>query len=178
MSTKVIPIHGLVTSYTQAEEDILTTQSNGQPANKMLIYNSDLGKARIWNGTSFENCQLLNSDGSLGLTFFNQSGGVSVSKVMAFTVAPNVSSGYSIDISRAGFANVLGYSIIAIRNTATATSSPNVSVKSVTTSAIVVNITEGSTNLVTLLSVLLLSGAPDVFSPVSGLTLNVIVFGN
>lgn len=181
-TTKIIPIYALAVSMDQTEINAFAITMAGVSANKSVVFNSTIGKTQIWNGSAFENMALMNSDGTINvsnnITFFNQSGAIIVNKVMSFSVTPNTSNGYSISISQAGFTNVMGYSIIAVKNTGAATSSPNVSVKSVSTSAIVVNITEGSTNIVTLLSTSLLSGAPVVFADVTGLTLNVVVFGN
>lgn len=137
------------------------------------------------NGTT----TLVNSNGSqiiiTGNTRnYNQSGQVAVIKSMCFTVSASTSNGLSIDISQAGFTSILGYSVMAIRNTSNASASPNVSVKSVSNTAIVVNIVEANTAtqgvLLNLLGGLVnvLSGAPSVYANTVGLSINVMVWGN
>ena len=116
---------------------------------------------------------------SLGINYFNAAGAFPVpTKKWIALVTPTTGNGYSIDISSAGFSSIVNVQVIAVKNTATVTSAPNVSIKTVSTSAIVVNITEGSTNLVTLLSTSVLSGLPVIFANMSGLTLYVEVTGS
>ena len=114
-----------------------------------------------------------------GTTFTDLSGAaVSVTKVAMGTVTPSTGNGYSIDISGVGFSNVLGYEIMSVKSTASATSVPKVSVKSVSNTAIVVNIIEGNANTVNILGSLVLLGVSEQFVNTTGLTLNVIVYGN
>lgn len=110
---------------------------------------------------------------------FNASGSVTAfTKRWTGEVAPSTGNAYSIDISSAGFSTIGNVQIIGIKNTATVTSMPNVSIKTKSTSAIVVNITEGNTATVVILGINVLNGAPTIFANVSGLTLSVMVEGN
>ncbi len=92
-------------------------------------------------------------------------------------VTPSTSNGYSIDISSAGFSSIIGIKILTIKNNSTANLSSNVSVKTWTTSSVVVNIVEGNANTVSILGINVLSGAPLVFANVTGLTLSVEITG-
>ncbi len=87
------------------------------------------------------------------------------------------SSGLSIDISSASFTIILGYQIIAIRNTGTLTSCPNISIKTVSTAAIVVNITEANSSLVSVLGFSVLQGVPVILANASGLSIMAVVWG-
>lgn len=100
-----------------------------------------------------------------GITDLSGSG-LSTTKIRIGTFTPTTGNGYSIDISGGGFSNIWGYSIIPIKNTATPNSVPLVSIKSVSTSAIVVNLVEGQ------------AGLGLVFADVTGVTLKVVVYGN
>lgn len=111
-------------------------------------------------------------------TYYNASGSMSApTKVWMGTVTPTTGNGYSINISSAGFSTILGYQVIVNKNNSTANSSANVSVKSVSTSALVVNIVEGNASTTTILGINVLSGAPLDWANTTGMTLSVIVFG-
>lgn len=115
---------------------------------------------------------------SFSTSYYNTAGIIKQNvKVFVAEVTPNTSNGYSIDISAAGFSTILSTSVIAKRNTSTASTSPNVSIKSESTSAIVVNVTEDNPNTIAILGISVLSGLPSVFANVTGLTLKVIVIG-
>lgn len=105
---------------------------------------------------------------------------VSVTKRAVGTVTPNTGDGYSISISGAGFTNILGVTVTPVRGSVTlATASPKVSIESVSTSAIVVNIIEGNPNTVNILGNLVLLGTSEVFvTSFTNLTLRVEVWGN
>jgi hypothetical protein len=105
---------------------------------------------------------------------------ISITKRAIGTVTPNTGDGYSINISGAGFTNVLGVSITPVRASVTvATASPKVSIESISTSAIVVNIIEGNPNTVNILGSLVLLGTSETFvTSFTGLTLKVEVYGN
>lgn len=103
---------------------------------------------------------------------------ISVTKWATGTVSPSTGNGYSIDISGVGFTNVIGYSVEAIKNTATPTSAPKVSIKSISSTAIVVNIIEGNSSTVNILGSLVLLGTSEQFAITTGLTLKVSVWGN
>lgn len=103
---------------------------------------------------------------------------VSITKQAFATVTPTTGNGYSIDISGVGLSNLVGYSIVPIKSTATATSVPKIAIKSESTSAIVVNIIEGNASTVNILGSLVLLGTSEQFVNVTGLTLKVILYGN
>lgn len=111
-------------------------------------------------------------------TNFNGSGQISITKRWMGVITPNTGNGYSVDISSAGFSNVMSVNAIAAKNTATTTSVPNISVKSYTTTAVVLNIIEGNSSLVSILGSGVLLGVSTQFANVSGLTVWVIVEGN
>lgn len=103
---------------------------------------------------------------------------VSITKWGVGTVSPSTGNGYSIDISGVGLTNLLGYSITPIKNTATPTSAPKLSVKSESNTAIVVNIIEGNASTINILGSLVLLGTSEQFAVTTGLTLRVLVWGN
>lgn len=110
--------------------------------------------------------------------FYNASGMINDPiKIWTDVVTPSTGNGYSIDISSAGFTSVLSANIIAIKNNGTANLSPNVSIKSMTTSAIVINIVEGNAATVSILGINVLSGSPLTFANITGMTLSVEVKG-
>lgn len=114
------------------------------------------------------------------IMMYNSSGVIAREGMKMFcdSITPSTSNGYSINISAAGFTNVYSVQVIALRNTASATASPQVSIKSVSTSAIVVNITEANTSLVNILGSNVLLGDGLVFAGnVSGIRLWVQVIG-
>lgn len=103
---------------------------------------------------------------------------VSITKQVFGTVTPTTGNGYSINISGAGLTNLVGYTITPVKNTSTATSVPKIAIKSKSSSAIVVNIIEGNNNTVNILGSLVLLGTSEQFIDVTGLTLDVILYGN
>jgi hypothetical protein len=113
------------------------------------------------------------------IAYFNGSGALTApTKRWVGLVTPSTGNGAAIDISAASFASILSVQVIAIKNTAAATSSPNVSVKSITTSTLTLNITEANATLVNLLGSNVPLGLPIGFANVTGLTLYVIVEGS
>lgn len=121
------------------------------------------------------------SIGTDPMWWYNASGLViPPTKVWSGTVTPTSSSGYSIDISSAGFTTILpgSVSVIATRNTSAVTSVPNVAIKTISTTAIVVNVAEANTATVVILGINVLSGNPNVFANITGLSLEVTVRGN
>lgn len=109
---------------------------------------------------------------------YNASGKVNQSlKIWSANVTPSTSNGHSIDISSAGFTTILSATVTAVRNTTSAATSPNVSIKSKSTTALVVNVVEDNPATVTILGINVLSGSPSVFANTTGLTLDVIVIG-
>jgi hypothetical protein len=112
------------------------------------------------------------------VVFYNTAGRVNQRlKVWSDVVTPSTANGYSVDISSAGFATVLYANAMPIRNTATTTSVPNCAVKSITTTAVVFNIVEGNSSLVSLLGSGVLLGVSNQFANTTGLTLYVQVYG-
>ena len=113
------------------------------------------------------------------VSHFNAAGPISApTKRWIATVSPSTANGYSIDISSASFSSILNVQIIAIRNTSTVTSSPNVSIKTISTSAIVVNVIEGNPTLINILGSNVPLGLSQVFASTTGLTLQVMVEGS
>lgn len=98
-------------------------------------------------------------------------------KIFGDTVTPT-SSTFSIDISAAGFTTVKSVAVTAQMNTATVAVMPIIVVKTVTATAIVVNILTQNNAVVSIVGVNVLSGAPLIFaSSTSGMLLNVQVQG-
>lgn len=93
-------------------------------------------------------------------------------------VSPSTSNGLSINISSAGFSQILGVSLSARRNTTNANEVPIASLKGRTTSALSVNIFEPNSSLVNLLGSLVLLGAPLQFATdLPSITIYVTVWG-
>lgn len=110
--------------------------------------------------------------------FYNASGRIYQKlKVWIDTLSVSSSSGQSVDISSAGFSNVLCVQAIGLRNTGTVSSSPQISIKTYSTSAITLNITETNTATTTILGISVLSGLPTVFASTSGLKALVFAIG-
>jgi len=63
MATRVIPYYTVVTDYDQSEEDALAVILIGADPYSSLIFNTTIGKTRIWDGVAFANAPLLNPDG-------------------------------------------------------------------------------------------------------------------
>lgn len=80
----------------------------------------------------------------LPIRVFRRTGEVSLggTKIFADTITCASSSAFSIDISAAGFSTVPRVQILPIRNTGNALLVPNVAIKSISTTTIVVNVTE------------------------------------
>lgn len=111
--------------------------------------------------------------------FFNKSGQViKIARIYTDTLTPNTGNGFVIDYAMAGFASVSSVNVLAQRNTATATSVPNVAIKSFNNTQAVVNIIEGNGTLVTVLGLSVLSGASTQFADPTGLKLHVQILGN
>jgi len=54
MAVRKILTASIVTDYDNAGEATLAATLTGKPDGFSLIYNTDLAKARVWNGTAFE----------------------------------------------------------------------------------------------------------------------------
>lgn len=114
------------------------------------------------------------------LVFYNASGLITPpTKAWASnSVTPSTGDGYSIDISSAGFSSITSINVEVIKSTSVANAAPILSIKSASTTTIVVNIVEGNSATVSILGINVLSGSPHVFADVTGLTLSVRVEGN
>lgn len=109
---------------------------------------------------------------------YNSSGRINQNlKVWSANVTPSTSNGYSIDISSAGFTTILSANVVAVRNTTSASTSPNVSIKTKSTTSLVVNVVEDNPATITILGINVLSGAPSIFANTTGLSLDVTVIG-
>lgn len=115
---------------------------------------------------------------SLTTRIYNSSGLVNQAvRMWCDTVTPSTSNGYSINISSAGFTRVLAANVIAIRNTTTAATVPNAAIKTMSTTAITVNVVEDNPATISILGISVLSGLPSIFADVTGLKLAVTVTG-
>lgn len=113
------------------------------------------------------------------IQFFNRTGRIYKKfKILIDTVTVTSNSNFSINITTAGFTNILSANAIGIKNVSGAfTSVPNVAIESMTTTALNLNFTQGSNNLVTLLGIGVLSGAATLGADISGLKVAIIVIG-
>lgn len=99
----------------------------------------------------------------------------STMKTWVGIITPSSSSGYSVDISSAGFSTILSIQVQALNNTNTVTSMPMVTVQSYTTSAVVISIiTSNNATIASLLSPII---GLVTASSLSGTTLHVRVDG-
>lgn len=64
MAVRKILTYSIVTDYTNAGETTLAGTLTGKPDGFALIYNTDLAKARVWNGTAFEDAPTAGAGGS------------------------------------------------------------------------------------------------------------------
>ena len=112
------------------------------------------------------------------IRFYNRNGQVlKAMRVFTDTITPSTANGYSLDISAAGFNTILSVNAIAVRNTATSTSVANVGVKTMSTTAVVFNSTEGNGSLINILGSNVLLGPSTAFAATSGLQLSVTIIG-
>lgn len=109
------------------------------------------------------------------VAFYNSSGKIN-QKIKVFTQSytPNTGNGYSMDISAAGFSTILSVQLTSEYNTSNAGNVHNYELKSVSTSAVVVNIT--TPNAVTVLGVSVL-GLPTFIGSGTGTTIHLTVIG-
>lgn len=107
--------------------------------------------------------------------FYNSSGKIN-QKIKVFTQSytPNTGNGYSMDISAAGFSTILSVQVTSEYNTSNAGNVHNYELKSVSTSAVVVNIT--TPNAVTVLGISVL-GIPTFIGSGTGTTVYLTVTG-
>lgn len=83
-------------------------------------------------------------------------------RVLDLLVIPTVAMGFSVDISSYGFTSISNVAVVAERDTTDPMLVPNVGIKSKSTSAIVINITQGNNATVAILGINVLSGSPMV----------------
>jgi len=117
----------------------------------------------------------------LPIRVFRHTGEVDLggTRIYADTITPTTGNGFSIDISPAGFSSIPRVQITPMRNTNVVTSVPNIAIKSVSTTTIVVNITEGNSATVNILGNIVTLGSPTIFTPTPGtILLNVQAVGN
>lgn len=99
-------------------------------------------------------------------------------RILDLLVTPTVAMNFAIDISGYGFSSLTNVQVVAERDTTDPMSVPNVAIKSKSVNSIVVNITQGSIAVVTLLGVNVLSGPPIVpATNLQNITLHVRVEG-
>jgi hypothetical protein len=60
---RIVPFYTIATDYDQAGEDALAAGLTGQSIGALVIFNTTLGKTRIWNGSAFINAPILSPDG-------------------------------------------------------------------------------------------------------------------
>ena len=99
-------------------------------------------------------------------------------KVYRDTFSINTSSGFTVDLTPAGFNSVKTWNVIALKNSATATSVPNASVKSISTTSLVINLTEGNASLINVLGNNVLLGPSTAFAVTTGLLVAIEVKGD
>jgi len=104
---------------------------------------------------------------------------IGLTRIFADTITCTTGNAFTIDISPAGFSTIPRVQITATRNTGTVTSVPNVAVKSVSTTAIICNITEGNSTTVNILGNIVTLGSPTQFlATPTDVLLNVQAVGN
>ena len=114
------------------------------------------------------------------ISFFNHNGQFQTDgmKVYCDTLTPTTAVGQSIDISAAGFSSITTAQVIALRATGSADASPQVSINTITTTSLTVNITQANASLVTILGLNVLQGNGLLFATnLSGVKLYVMVLG-
>lgn len=99
--------------------------------------------------------------------YYNSSGRI-YNKIKKWVgrVAVTNASGQSVDISACGCSSILSIVATAEKNGTTSTASPNVSIKSYTTSAVTFNFTEANGEVISMGAVNVLSGLPLIFARV------------
>lgn len=103
------------------------------------------------------------------------------SKKWEAIVTPSTGNGNAINISSAGFTTTVGMfcSITPLRAVSAAATTPNVAIKSISTTSLVVNITENNPATVSILGIGVLSGLPSIFvATPSDIRLHILIEGN
>lgn len=141
-------------------------------ATKMPTDNSPTNLVSINSSGQFKKSSI----SSLGMPiYYNRSGAVSVTKIFTDTITPTTGNGYSVNISAAGFTNIISANATTIFNTSTPTSIHSVEVKSITSSAVVLNIIQQ--NVTTILGINVL-GSTTFIGSGTGTQISLTVIGN
>ncbi len=90
-------------------------------------------------------------------------------------VAVTSASGQTVDISSCGCSTILSIVATAEKNGTASTASPNVAIKSYSTSSVTLNFTEANGAVVSILGINVLSGLPLIFASTTGLFVHVEV---
>lgn len=116
--------------------------------------------------SSFDSIKLYNSSGQVNRRI----------KIWAETITPSTGNGLSVDISSAGFSTILSVHAVSEYTSGTTSTMRNVELKSISTSAIVVNIAQPNATAIALLGLTLL-GVPSYIGSGTGTKLHVVVYG-
>lgn len=93
-------------------------------------------------------------------------------------ITPSASNGFIVDISSADFDQITNVQITVGRNTTTPTSVPNISIKSITTTQLILNITQPNSTTVNILGINVLSGAAAQWATsISDITIHIKIEG-
>lgn len=166
----------------------LTSEIDGSVTNELQIISLSNRNLSISNGNTItirqEDYDSLLHKPTFPSTFrdsvvYYNSLGPIVQKIRTWVglLTPSTGNGQAVDISSAGFSTIVSVKALGFKNTATATSVPNVAVKSVSTTSVVLNITEGNANLTVIGIVSVLLGVSTQFANVTGLTVYLEVTG-
>jgi hypothetical protein len=63
MANRIVPFYTVVTDFDQTGEDALVSLLVGQTVGAKVIFNTTIGRTRIWNGSIFITAPMLNPDG-------------------------------------------------------------------------------------------------------------------
>ena len=112
--------------------------------------------------------------------WFNRSGEVIFRpRILLDTITVDASgNSFSIDITSGGFTNVYDCHLTAIRNTTAVGEVPSVSIKSISNTAIVCNITENDFTGTEILGIPVFGGDGVEYVAANTVVLEVLVFGN
>lgn len=112
------------------------------------------------------------------IRFFNKSGEITRGMRIYTDTVVCTSATQTVSYASAGFSKIASVSIMAERNTSNAYDVPQASIKSWTNSAAVVNITQGSNTLVSVLGLNVLQGPSTTFvTTPSSVTLHLQIVG-
>jgi hypothetical protein len=126
-----------------------------------------LGVLMLWIGGRSYNPDTL---------YFNRAGQIKKQmRVFADTVQPTSASGFNLDVSAAGFTQIVTIQCNPELNTATAGSMPQVSVKSWTPTSVSTNYTQANTQVISLLGVNVIG--LQALQSVSGVRLHILIIG-